>query len=49
MKGIPIRDNIDEFMNDLHRQGMWLFWGAGLTIVASVLTLIAHILPILRK
>jgi Na+/H+-translocating membrane pyrophosphatase len=46
---IHVRDSLDHFMTDLHRQGVWLLWGAAFTVIASVLTLIAHIWPLLRK
>jgi hypothetical protein len=40
---IRVRNNIDKFIDDLHRQGSWLAWGAAFTVIANVLTLIAHL------
>jgi hypothetical protein len=44
-----VRDSIDDFMADLHRQGRWLLGGAAFTVLAGVLTLVAHIWPVLLK
>ena len=46
---IHVRNNIEDFMADLHRQGTWLLWGAALTLLANVLTLIAQMWPLLVK
>jgi hypothetical protein len=32
---IEIRDNIDEFINDLHRQGRWQKWSAAINLLAA--------------
>ena len=44
-----VRDSIDDFMSDLHRQARWLVAGAAFTVLASVLTLVAHIWPMVLK
>ena len=45
---IHVRDSIDDFMSDLH-QARWLLAGAAFTVLASVLTLVAHIWPLVLK
>jgi len=37
------------FMDDLHRQARWLLGGARFAVFESLLTLIAHIWPLLRE
>jgi hypothetical protein len=46
---VRVRNSIDDFIADLHRQGWWLLWGAAFTVIASVLTLIAHLWPLLLR
>jgi hypothetical protein len=46
---IHVRNSIDDFMSDLHRQVRWLGAGAAFTVLASVLTLVAHIWPLILK
>lgn len=34
---VDIRDNIDEFMNDLKRQGKWASWAASMAALSVAL------------
>ena len=45
---IHVRDSIDDFMSDLH-QARWLLAGAAFTVLASVVTLVAHIWPVVSE
>jgi len=46
---IRVRNSQDDFMSDLYRQTRWLLAGAAFTVLASVLTLVAHIWPLVLK
>lgn len=45
---IKIRDNIDEFINDLARQGRWYNRGALVIFIAAALNLIALSWPMIQ-
>lgn len=34
---IPVRNNIDEFINDLNRQGRWAMYAAIVAVIGSAL------------
>lgn len=44
---IAVRDNVEEFINDLARQGRWYGAGACVIFAAAVTNLIALSMPVL--
>lgn len=45
---IEIRDNTDEFINDLHRQSRWQKWSAVVNLIAASALVAAQCLVLLK-
>jgi hypothetical protein len=45
---IDVRDNIDAFMSDIHRQSEWAAWAAVAGCVAAVLSAIERLIKLRR-